>query len=301
MRLCPAARQAHAEHALHSCTGHPQSQLILSCTLMWGLQVLRAINRLLGYPDRNSEFQRLIFCENPQLFHERLLAHIDTMAPHGFTAAALGVLAARDVRVLLREPDWLAVQFEMLRAFFAPYGDALIAVPPRSTITRACLPAVVAGVKRGADPGSGVARHAALSCVHRVMLSGPDDVLVWTRDGLRQHMRTLVATGLFDVAAEARRECMLRPQLLRGHQLQWHLERKAAVLLAGGSMSDALEVCCHGGAFSAALPCLLLRQHSGCVPATESRQVLCSPSERPGCTGGMQYPLADHTASVAAW
>ena len=142
-----------------------------------GLQVLRALNALLRNDNDNDAFQRLIFCEPPQRFREHLCAHVDTMAPHGFTAAALGVLAARDVRVLLREPDWLAVQFEMLRAFFAPYGDALTAVPRGSKITRACLPAVVPGAKHGADPGSGAARHAALSCAHRVMLSGPADVL----------------------------------------------------------------------------------------------------------------------------
>ena len=187
------------------------------------------------------------------------------MAPHGFTAAALGVLAARDVRVLLRELDWLAVQFEMLRAFFAPHGDALTALPKGSKITRACLPAVVAGAEHGADPGSGAARHAALSCVHRVMLSGPDQVLKWTRHGLAQHMRTLVAAGLFDDATEARRACMLRPKLLMSFKLQWYLKRKAAVLVAGGSMSTVLDVCCLGGAFNAALPCLLLWQHSGCA------------------------------------
>ena len=114
----------------------------------------------------------------------------------------------------------------MLRAFFAPHGDALTAVPRGSKITRACLPAVVPGAEHGADPGSGAARHAALSCAHRVMLSGPADVLRWTRHSLAQHMRTLVAAGLFDDAAEAGQACMLRPQLLKHHKLQWYLERK---------------------------------------------------------------------------
>ena len=57
-----------------------------------------------------------------------------------------------------------------------------------------------------------------LSSVHRAMLAGPSDVLAWTREGLKQHMRTLVAAGLFHSDAEARRECMLRPKLLDSHR-----------------------------------------------------------------------------------
>ena len=68
------------------------------------LQVLRALNALLRNDINNDAFQRLIFCEPSQRVREHLCAHVDTMAPHGFTAAALGLLAARDVRVLLREP-----------------------------------------------------------------------------------------------------------------------------------------------------------------------------------------------------
>ena len=96
-----------------------------------------------------------------------------------------------------------------------------------------------------------------LSSVHRAMLAGPDDVLEWTREGLKQHMRTLVAAGLFHSDAEARRECMLQPRLLKSRTLRWYLERKAAVLEAGGSMDDVLAACCHSGSLQAAYPCLL--------------------------------------------
>ena len=59
-------------------------------------------------------------------------------------------------------------------------------------------------------------------------------------------MRTLVAAGLFHSDAEAQSECMLRPKLLMSRQLRWYVERKAAVLEAGGSMDDVLAACCHG-------------------------------------------------------
>ena len=75
-------------------------------------------------------------------------------------------------------------------------------------------------------------------------------------------MRTLVAAGLFDSDAEARRECMLRPQLLMSRQLRWYILRKAAVLEAGGSMGDVLAACCLTQSLEAALPCLLLWQLS---------------------------------------
>ena len=90
------------------------------------------------------------------------------------------------------------------------------------------------------------------------MLAGPHHVLDWTREGLKQHMRTLVAAGLFHSDAEARRECMLRPRLLASHTLRWYVERKAAVLEAGGSMDDVLAACCIAGSLQAANPCLLL-------------------------------------------
>ena len=86
--------------------------------------MLRAFNRLLCNADANDSMQRELFCAQPDRFLDRLNMLVTTMAPRGFTAAALGVLAARDARVLFRDPDWLAVQFEMLRAFFAPYSDA---------------------------------------------------------------------------------------------------------------------------------------------------------------------------------
>ena len=226
------------------------------------LQVLRAFNRLLCHAKTNDSMQRELFCTQPDRFLERLNLLVTTMAPRGFTAAALGVLAARDAKLLFRDPDWLAVQFEMLRAFFAPYSDAPAAVRMMTRGLQASLPAVMPRAKQTLDKRFAAGQQMDLSCVHRAMLAGPHHVLGWTREGLKQHMRTLVAAGLFNSDAEARRECMLRPQLLMSRQLRWYILRKAAVLEAGGSMGDVLAACCLTQSLEAALPCLLLWQLS---------------------------------------
>ena len=226
------------------------------------LQVLRAFDRLLCNATTNDSMQHELFCTQPDRFLESLNMLVTTMAPRGFTAAALGVLAARDARVLFRDPDWLAVQFEMLRAFFAPYSDAPATVTRMTRGLQASLPAVLPCAKQTLNRSFAAGQQMDLSRVHRAMLAGPRDVLGWTREGLKQHMRTLVAAGLFYSDAEARRECMLRPKLLLSRQLRWYVERKAAVLEAGGSMDDVLAACCITGSLRAAFPCLLLWQLS---------------------------------------
>ena len=229
------------------------------------VQVLRAFNKLLGNADTNDGMRRELFCTQPDRFLARLEMLVTTMAPRGFTAAALGVLAARDARVLFRDPDWLAVQFEMLRAFFAPYSDAPATVTRMTRGLQASLPAVMPCAEQAPDTRSARRQQIDLSSVHRTMLAGPNDVLGWTREGLKQHMRTLVAAGLFHSDAQARRGCMLRPKLLATSQLRWYVERKAAVLEAGGSMDDVLAVCCNTGALQSAYPGLMMWQLARCA------------------------------------
>ena len=241
--------------------------------LVPAVQVLRAVNFLFSGLFINDDLVRKLFCADPRLFRTHLQAHVKTMAPHGFKPAALGALAARDFRVLLREPEWLAVQFEMLRTFFAPHGDAPGVIIRMTKGLRACLPAMV---QDGAlDTEAVTARKVAISCLHKAVLAGPMQVPSWTRQGLKQHMRMLVAIGLFDDANHARQGCMLRPKLLRGSQLSWFLQRKAAVLTAGGSMDDVLAACCVDGNKEAAYTCLLLWKQSGCVAACTFANLTC--------------------------
>ena len=182
------------------------------------------------------------------------------MAPRGFTAAALGVLAARDARVLFRDPDWLAVQFEMLRAFFAPYSDAPATVTRMTRGLQASLPAVMPRAKQTLDKRFAAGQQIDLSSVHRAMLAGPDNVLGWTREGLKQHMRTLVAAGLFQAMRRRGATCMQRPKLLAEPPVavvcraqggsagggRQHGRRAHSVLRQVGSLEAAFRACCCG-------------------------------------------------------
>jgi hypothetical protein len=89
---------------------------------------------------------------------------------------------------------------------------------------------------------------------------------------------------------------MARLQLLRVRNLRWFLERKAAVLEAGGTIEDVRTACCQTGSLRAALPCLLLYQRSGCAasrrssnPDTHARRVV----------HGMHAAMVTQAAAVA--
>ena len=56
-------------------------------------------------------------------------------------------------------------------------------------------------------------------------------------------MRTLVAAGLFNTKAEVLRGALLRIKLLASRKLEWYLERRVAVLEAGGTADDVLAAC----------------------------------------------------------
>ena len=251
-------------------TGQGQQHLQ---TAISALQVLRGCHRLLTQTAVGADKKQQIFVAKTEPWQAHLRALVTTMAQYGFNPTAIGALAARDAGVVLRDPDRLAVQFEMLRAFFAPYGDALAVLPRMTKGVPGCLPAVVPEAMRTVDSGRKSGRHADVSCVHRAMLFAHSDVLSWTREGLTQHVRKLVAVGLFEGETEARQGCMLRPWLLQSRQARWYLERKAAVLEAGGSMDDALAACCATGAVARALPVLMLWQHTQCAAPNASCQL----------------------------
>ena len=144
---------------------HNGPQLI--CLRLWWkledeVQVLRSWNELLHNREHKVEFRCGLFCRPPDCFREQLRALVGTMAPHGFTSAAVGVLASRRAQVVLSDPDWLAVQFEMLRAFFAPYGDAPATVARMTKGLQASLPAVVPDAKQPQRQSSGP-RHQQTS------------------------------------------------------------------------------------------------------------------------------------------
>ena len=208
-------------------------------------------------------------------FSARVRGHVDAMVPLGFNAHALGRVAERHLPTILGTSEALVEHVKMLRRFFAPWGDELVDDLRRTTIPAVCLPAVV---QKGALDVSVPAAPQADTCIsrlHKAALAGPAHFWAWTEDGLAEHMRTLVAAGLFTTEAHARRGCMLRPMLLALYKLEWYVRRKAAVLEAGGSMADVHLACCASGSVQAALPCLLLFKRSRWVLRRVVRLFIC--------------------------
>ena len=180
----------------------------------------------------------------PVAFRTQLRAHVATMAPLGFNEHALGVLAARRPYTILGSPEALAAQYTMLRDVFQPWSDELAQDLRRTDITQECLPAVARDASPPAPTALLVAsKRGPCSLVHKAMLAGPVPMLMWTQEGLEEHVRTLVAAGLFATEAAALRACLLRNKLLASYKLEWYLERRVAVLEAGGTADDVLTAC----------------------------------------------------------
>ena len=97
------------------------------------------------------------------------------------------------------------------------------------------------------------------------MLAGRTDVLRYTREGLKAHMRTLVAAGILTTEADARRACLLQLSLFVAHKLDWYLARRAAVLEFGGSAEDVLTACGQSYSLHVLLKCLLLFKRAECA------------------------------------
>lgn len=213
------------------------------------------------YPTRPGS--QLVLCStDPIAFRDNLRAHVATMAPLGFNAYALGLLAARDIALFVGSPQALAAHFVMLRSFFYPWGDELADDVRLTNITSLCLPAVAQNAIRAAHEISTSTGIAQISRLHKAMLAGPHATLTFTRESLERHTRTLTVAGLCASTMDAKRECMLRLKLLFSRKLEWYLWRKAAVLEAGGSLADVRAACCRTARLCKVLQCLLLWQRA---------------------------------------
>ena len=201
-------------------------------------------------------------------FRKHLCGHVAAMAPLGFSAHALGRVAERHLPAILGTPDALVEHFNMLRRFFAPWGDELVDDLNRTTISQDCLPAVVQDGLLVASVSDAV---NCISRLHKAALAGPFVFWAWSEEGLAQHMRTLVEAGLFTTEADARQGCMSRNALLAACKVEWYVWRKAAVLEAGGTMEHVHVACCRNGHIQAALPGLLLFKRSRSVPVRVAR------------------------------
>ena len=224
----------------------------------------------------NPGLQLTLCSTDPTAFRANVRAHVNTMAHHGFNAHALGVLASRDISLFLNPPQDLADRYVMLRELFAPWGDALADDLRHTKITSECLPAAALSALVTTGDCSATSDRLAISRLHKLVLSGPVSVLQLTRTRLQEQMATLVAAGLCATGADARRLCMSHNALLAPYRLSWYLERKAAVLEAGGTLHDVRAACCCSASLQTSLPYVLLWQRVKCDPPdSEALAVSC--------------------------
>ena len=155
------------------------------------MQVARAFTRHVALANRTPGKQLILCSTDPVAFRANLRAHVDVMAPLGFNAYALGVLATRALALLYGTPEDLAAHYTALRTLFSPWGDQLADSLGRTNITSSCLPAVAAdcmnsyvlGIKSvghvlTSPEGTATSDPAPISRLHKAMLAGPAGILV---------------------------------------------------------------------------------------------------------------------------
>ena len=203
------------------------------------LQVTQAIQ--LHITSSDSPAAKLALClREPVTFRARLREHVVVMKPLGFNAHALGLIAVRNLHVLLASPQDLAAHIAMLRDVLGPRADELADVGGQTGITAACLPAVMP-FARSASTASEA--ELSISRLHKACLFGTTAVMQYTRWGLEELLRNLVEAGVFADEGEAKRACMQDPVFLKKRTLHWLLHRKAAVHEAGGAQTELQTVC----------------------------------------------------------
>ena len=279
---------------------------------------MSALKALMGSSADSPGSQLTLCSTDPANFRTNLQAHVNTMASLGFNADALGLLAKRQIRLLLGTPDELAAQFDMLRSFFDPWGDELANDTSCSKITPRCMPAVVQDSMHVLEHPATTSKLGPISLLHKAMLSGLSSLWQYTPERLKEQMRTLVAAGLCTTMEDARYESMHRTQLLHSHTLAWYLGRKAAVLEVGGNMDDVRTACCRTHSLRVTLARLLLYKRARCAASYisastpgKSPRPLCrftlpiGPTTMPRCRGAVSIRTAmgapaDRLASIGA-
>ena len=237
------------------------------------LQILTALKVLITHETPGTQ---LALCSaNPVAFRAQLQEHVITMAPLGFNANALGIMAMTHMMRLFGTDD-LAAQFTMLRNFFHPWGDELADDIRLTKITAACLPAVVHSAVHVLEEAPAKADHGQISRLHKAVLAGTRSLMIFTWDGLEDTMCTLAAAGLCANEEDARRLSIQRISLLKSRTLGWFLERKAAVLEAGGDEYDVLAACCQNTSLQATLKRLLLHKRAGCAASFASAAAIAA-------------------------
>ena len=207
-----------------------------------------------------------LFHQNPTSFCANLHAHVATMAPLGFNAAALGVVAHRSPATILGSPDALAAQFIMLRKFFSPWSDEVLhRVEGTTMIPSKCLPCVIGEEARVGGQLISSRSAPLISRLHKAVLVGPVSVLEYTGERLQKQMHTLLAAGVSTTEEGVRQQCMSYPQYLPYHKLEWYLRRKAAIEEVGGTFDQVLSAYRAGGSLEVAIPWLMRYMQGRCA------------------------------------
>ena len=223
------------------------------------MQVTRSLKQHFTRHQNSAVSQLAICMREPQRFRSRLLEHVAIMEPLGFNAHALGVMAACNLHLFLAAPQALKAQYNMLRDVFGSCADEPDDDIRHTDITPACLPATAHDVSITTNVHQ---TSLVISCLHKACLAGPINVMQWSRWRLEQHLHNLVAAGLFADGAAARHACMQESRFLCANTLRWLLERKAAVLAAGGTPDDVRAVCCITASMQRVVKGLLLWQRA---------------------------------------
>jgi hypothetical protein len=183
--------------------------------------------------------------EEPTAFRERLRGHVAAVREWGLDAADVGVLAARNVRLVAGEPRALASRISVLASFFK--------VPP--------IPAM-----QSADAQLAEHEHASRAQLRHLVLHGPHGALCMGNADLDKLMANYTRLGLFGTKAAAREGCLNNIDLLKGTSWRVLVRRNAAVRAVGGTAEDEMTAAASHYSAERVLDAGMLRTWSGCVP-----------------------------------
>jgi hypothetical protein len=224
--------------------------------VFWGdVQVLRQVGLIIAwlavqlrrawqYECREGRNLHTALCtEKPAAFRERLRGHVAAVREWGLNAADVGVLAARDVRLVAGEPRALASRVSVLASFFK--------VPP-----------ILA--TQSADAVLAEDEHA--SRVQLRHLHGPHGALYLGTADLEELMANYVRLGLFGTKDAAREGFLNNIDLLKGTSWRVLVRRNAAVRAVGATAEDEMTAATLHYSAERALEAGMLRTWSGCAP-----------------------------------
>jgi hypothetical protein len=226
--------------------------------VFWGdVQVLRQVGLIIAwhavqlrrawqYDCREGRNLHTALCtEEPAAFREQLRGHVAAVREWGLDAADVGVLAARDVRLVAGEPRALASRVSVLASFFK--------VPP-----------ILA--TQSADALLAEREHASTAQLRHLVLHGNHMALYTSKADVEELMANYVRLGLFATEDAARQGCLCNPGLVKTTSWRALVRRSAAVRATGGTAEDELTAARCTYSADRILQAGMMRDCSGCAP-----------------------------------